>query len=178
MRFFWVTLALITFVGVGARAHNYISAERCESCHEFAYQKWQRGPHASAAQSLSPAQARDPKCTTCHSLTSMAEVDDAFVGVQCESCHGPGRYYYPDYVMRDSQLARAVGLVEQNEAVCVRCHTPGSPSIEAFDFERMWAAIDHGKAAREAWEARGRGKEENSTERDDKENAGQKTASR
>lgn len=135
-------------------AHNYLGVDRCESCHEFAYQVWLRGPHANAHQGLNAEQSKDPRCTTCHSMVSVAEDDPKFQGVQCESCHGPGRYYYPDYVMRDAELARAVGLVEQNAATCTGCHTAGSPSISAFDFKKLWSKIDHGKAARKAWENR------------------------
>ncbi|MEO1170975.1 MAG: multiheme c-type cytochrome [Myxococcota bacterium] len=142
-----------------AEAHNYLGAQRCENCHSFAYQTWARGPHAKAHQTLKGEQAQDPKCTTCHSMASVSEEGSKFVGVQCESCHGPGRYYYPEYVMRDSGLSRAVGLVEQNAAVCTRCHTAGSPTIEPFDYEKMWASIDHGKSAREAWEKRKSGSE-------------------
>lgn len=152
-------LGLALLASTGAEAHNYTGARRCENCHSFAYQTWARGPHAKAHLTLEGAQGKDPKCTTCHSLVSVAEDDEKFVGVQCESCHGPGRYYYPEYVMRDAGLSRAVGLVEQTAAVCTRCHTAGSPSLVSFDYEKMWESIDHGKTAREAWEKRKSGAE-------------------
>ena len=170
-----LTAAALLAMATAAHAHNYLGAERCETCHTFAYQKWKRGPHAQATEDLSPAQAKDPKCSTCHSLTSLAEPTAKFEGVQCESCHGPGRFYYPNYVMRDGELARAVGLVEQGEAVCVRCHTAGAPSLDAFDYKKMWAEIDLGETARKAWEAR-----DGATEKTDagKSEAGEETASR
>lgn len=146
--------ALVFAAAAGVNAHNYVSAERCESCHQFAFEKWQRGPHADAHLVLSEAERKDPKCTTCHSMVAVADGDPRYVGIQCESCHGPGRYYYPNYVMRDAKLARAVGLVDQSEAICVRCHTAAVPSLESFDFDTAWSRIDHGKAARENWEKR------------------------
>ena len=50
-----------------------------------------------------------------------------------------------------AKLARAVGLVDPTSAQCMQCHTDSAPSIKPFDFDTMWAKINHGKAAREAW---------------------------
>jgi hypothetical protein len=55
--------------------------------------------------------------------------------------------------MKDKELAAAVGLIKPTEANCRRCHTEGTPSIREFDFETFWREIDHGKAAREHWQA-------------------------
>jgi hypothetical protein len=81
-----------------------------------------------------------------------AETTNADTPVGCERCHGPGKYYVPSFVMKDRELARAVGLVDAKPEHCVQCHTEGTPSIRPFKFDEMWAKIDHGKAAREAWE--------------------------
>ncbi|MBC7794704.1 MAG: hypothetical protein H7Z43_13450, partial [Clostridia bacterium] len=76
--------------------------------------------------------------------------EEKYAGVQCESCHGGGRYYYPQYVMKDRELARLVGLVDATAEQCQRCHNEAAPSIKPFDFASMWAKIDHGRVAREA----------------------------
>jgi hypothetical protein len=66
-------------------------------------------------------------------------------GVQCESCHGSGIYYAKRYVMKDRELARIVGLVDVAAKTCQRCHTESTPSIQAFDFRRLWEVIAHGQ---------------------------------
>ncbi|MCA9540182.1 MAG: cytochrome c family protein, partial [Myxococcales bacterium] len=89
-------LTLLSAAGA-AVASDYIGVRQCKSCHEQAYKQWKQTPHARAAERLGPAERRDPRCTACHSTA----VDDGLEGVQCEACHGPGRYYWPDAVMRD-----------------------------------------------------------------------------
>lgn len=151
--------ALAAVVGLGATlfagiavGQGYIGAERCGSCHPFAYQRWKQGPHASAHLSLSQAQLEDPKCNTCHTMAPDSQ-DVGLLGIQCERCHGAGRYYHPRYVMKDSELSRAVGLVDPEARHCQQCHTEGAPSIKAFDFATLWGRVDHGKSSRQAWEA-------------------------
>ena len=68
------------------------------------------------------------------------------LGVQCESCHGAGRYYQAKFVMKDKELSTIVGLKAPVEALCKRCHTEGAPSISPFQFEAHWSRIDHSKA--------------------------------
>jgi hypothetical protein len=140
-------------VGVAAvaKGQSYIGAERCKSCHEFEYRQWSLGPHAKAHAPLSAEQRADPKCNTCH--TMLPETTEArYDGVQCERCHGPGRYYHRRYVMRDRELSRAVGLVDPKPEHCRQCHTEGTPSVEPFEYEAKWRRIDHGRRAHLAWE--------------------------
>ncbi len=133
---------------------NYVGAERCKSCHAFEYRVWSQGPHAQAGGVLTAGQLKDAKCNTCH-VTLAGDEGGALPNVQCERCHGPGKYYQPSYVMKDRELARAVGLTDVGATTCSQCHTEGAPSIRPFDYATMWARIDHGRGAREAWE-RGR----------------------
>ncbi len=148
----WITAGLIGLaVGGSALAQSYIGAERCKSCHEFEYRVWSSGPHAKAHQDLTAAQMKDPRCNVCHTMLP-EEQEARFIGVQCERCHGAGKYYHRRYVMRDRELARLVGLIEPKEEQCRQCHTEGTPSITPFDFAAMWQRIDHGRAARQAWE--------------------------
>ncbi len=147
-------LALVTLLlGLcsNAQAQNNIGASQCKSCHEFEYRVWAASPHAKAHVSLSDLQKRDAKCNTCHLMTADENGPEP-VGVECERCHGPGRYYHRRYVMRDRELSRFVGLVEQKPEQCLQCHTEGAPSIRPFDFATMWARIDHGREARLKWE--------------------------
>ena len=152
-----LALSVVSSAGFGTAlwAQEYIGAERCGACHPFAYARWKAGPHARAHLSLDEAQRRDPKCNTCHPVGDGAG-EARSPGVQCERCHGAGRYYHPRYVMKDRELSRAVGLIDPTEAHCRTCHDEGAPTIEPFDFERAWMRIDHGaEARRRSEEARG-----------------------
>ena len=126
--------------GIGGATSEMVGAERCRVCHATAYDVWSQSHHARAHASLSEKQASDPRCLQCHGAGVPGKV-----GVQCETCHGTGLYYASRHVMKDSVLSRIVGLVEQGKVTCARCHTDTTPSIEPFEFERMWALISHGQ---------------------------------
>ena len=117
-------------------AGNYIGVERCKSCHEFEFSRWAAGPHAHGHESLTAKPLGASKCNTCHTMDPSLLVP-RFIGIQCERCHGGGKYYHLDHVMRDRELARAVGLIDVTEAHCRQCHTAGTPSIRPFDFAAM-----------------------------------------
>ncbi|MEE2962346.1 MAG: multiheme c-type cytochrome [Myxococcota bacterium] len=133
---------------------RFVGPEKCGSCHEFAMSRWLDGPHSSALSSLSESERNNARCTSCHSPEDGLEikVSKHLSSVTCESCHGAGRYYHQDYVMRDKELSKAVGLVLVEKAQCRRCHTLDSPSIEKFDYEEFWQRISHSKRDRLAWE--------------------------
>jgi hypothetical protein len=147
-------MAVCLFGGIGCplpvAAHNFIGAQRCASCHAFEFEVWEHSAHAKSHLALSAEQLKDSKCNTCH--TNVQDADPKFAGVQCEQCHGAGKYYQPTYVMKDHDLSRAVGLLETPPNSCQACHTAGTPSVVPFDYKSQWAPIDHGKQARLAWE--------------------------
>jgi hypothetical protein len=123
--------------------HDFVGAERCKSCHAAEFAAWESSPHARALQSLPPADQKNPRCLACHT-TVPDDVQVALAGVQCESCHGPGRLYSPPWVMRDPVLSRQLNLVAKvDAAVCARCHTDASPSLGAFDFAAKRELIRH-----------------------------------
>ena len=126
-----------------SETHQYVGAVKCGSCHKAEYQTWLEGPHAKAHESLTSEQLADVKCNTCHTLLPLNE-DKRFQGVQCEQCHGAGKIYHKDYVMRDKELARAVGLILPKATHCQGCHTADSPNIKPFDFDELWLRIAHG----------------------------------
>lgn len=123
---------------------NYVGAERCQGCHQRAFEVWQKSAHARAMVSLASEQKTQQRCTLCHTL-SAEDQSPRFVGVQCESCHGPGKYYLQSYVMKDKELARAVGLVDVGEQTCKRCHDQTSPSLVPFNYAEAWKRIAHGQ---------------------------------
>jgi hypothetical protein len=124
--------------------HDYVGSDRCRSCHVEAHGIWEKSAHARALNVLSPKEQQDPRCLSCH--TTVAEDTSApLAGVQCEACHGPGRYYSLDYVMRDAELASLLALTEPTEKTCNRCHTDSSPSIHPFAYAEKREAIRHWK---------------------------------
>jgi hypothetical protein len=141
-------LVLLVLASPGA-ATDYVGAETCKSCHAVAYDIWRISAHARATSNLPEQHQKDARCITCHA----PEMDKGLAAVSCESCHGPGQLYSPTYVMRDKELARAVGLLDPTEKQCLGCHTETSPSLARFDFAAKVKLMEHGaadKAARNA----------------------------
>ena len=124
-----------------ALAGDLVGPETCKACHPAAYAAWREGPHARALDSLVPASRADRRCLSCHAPA--AEAGQA--GVGCEACHGPGRLYAARHVMRDAELARALGLVVPGEKGCLACHGESTPSLQKFDFSRKVKLIRHGE---------------------------------
>jgi hypothetical protein len=145
-----VSLLVVCVVRLAYGTQDFVGAEKCGSCHSFAYQVWRSGPHARAHQLLTTEQAKDTKCNTCH---TMGSTETVMRGVECESCHGNGKYYHASYVMKDKELARLLGLTHPGEAQCRQCHNAGAPNVVPFDFGAMWSRIDHSREARLTWEA-------------------------
>lgn len=150
-----------------APAHEFIGAQKCSLCHKKPeqgeqYRIWQESKHAKAFETLGTPEAKvaaeklgisDPqtsgKCLKCHSTAywfSESKVSDAIAveeGVSCESCHGPGKDYFKKSIMEDKNAAIENGLIIPNEATCVKCHNPESPSYKSFNFKERWEQIKH-----------------------------------
>lgn len=138
-----------------AGAADRVGSDTCKSCHAAAYESWRASAHAKAAEALSPAQQQDVRCIHCHApdLARAVQESAAFqgdrslataeLGVGCEACHGAGQYYSASYVMRDAELARAVGLTDPGQKSCLACHTADAPSLTPFDFAAKVQLIDH-----------------------------------
>jgi hypothetical protein len=129
-----------------ARPAEPVGVETCKACHPGAWEAWRESAHARAWQSLPERSRNDPRCTTCHA----PEGSKGTAGVSCETCHGNGQLYSLPYVMRDRELARALGLLDVGERTCVRCHDESSPSLSRFDYARKLPLVQHGEADRQA----------------------------
>lgn len=102
--------------------------------------------YVGAARSMGQ-KSGDRRCQTCHATGAAPAGRPAFPGVQCEACHGAGRAYAEDDIMRDPPLARALGLAELSTpelraAACARCHRAGT-RLAPLDVEASWARIGH-----------------------------------
>ena len=96
--------------------HDYVGVEKCRSCHEKELMGdqvavWSEGPHRRAYETLLGAKSafianelgiegpahESAACLSCHvtafgvSALRIANLLALNDGVQCESCHGPGR---------------------------------------------------------------------------------------
>jgi len=120
-------------------AGGVVGPETCKACHPAAYASWREGPHARAQDSLGERGRLNRRCLSCHSPAAEA----GLAGVGCEACHGPGHAYAAGYVMRDAELARALGLLIPGERSCAACHTEATPSLQRFDFAKKVRLIAH-----------------------------------
>ena len=125
----------------------YISADACYNCHEIEYDEWVQTPHSTAFNSLVRRERHyDPQCMKCH-VTGFgesggfidAENSPHMKGVQCESCHGPGR----DHV----ESADGDGMSPVDEGTCLRCHDHDRDP--EFDYHEKISLIDHGSCRSE-----------------------------
>jgi len=139
-------LLALALAPAGPRAADPVGPETCKACHPVAYELWRQGPHARAQAALPERSRADARCTSCHA----PEASRAQAGVGCEACHGNGQLYAHRYVMRDRELARALGLLEVGEKTCGRCHDESTPSLARFDYARKLPLVQHGAADREA----------------------------
>ena len=131
---------LVLTAGSAAWAADFLGPESCKGCHPEAFAIWEQSKHARATTHLPPEQQKDARCMSCH---GPAVSSQQVANVTCESCHGGGRYYAPEYVMKDSELARLVGLEDPGEKSCRSCHDDSTPSLTPFDFRTALKAIDH-----------------------------------
>ncbi len=122
-----------------SHAGDKVGPETCKACHRAAYEAWLASPHARARESLPERSRSEKRCLSCHA----PDAEEGIAGVSCEACHGEGRAYAAPYVMRDAELARAVGLVDPGEKTCAACHTESTPSLVRFEYERKLPLIKH-----------------------------------
>ena len=172
----------LSLPALAGEEHDYVGVEKCRTCHEKELMGdqvavWSSGPHARAYETLQGEQSasialelgiegsahESDACLRCHVTafgvppTRIANPVSASDGVQCESCHGPGRDYRKKKIMSDREKAEKKGLWNAHEdaAICVACHNPESPTFDperyaladgttvGFDFELAKIRVPH-----------------------------------
>ena len=163
-----------------ATANKYIGAAKCKNCHSAAesgnqYAAWQAANHSKAFETLATDEAKriakekgidDPQksdaCLRCHVTAyglpeeQIKKGFDQKLGVQCETCHGPGDNHVK---ARMAAVAKAAGAgeapkgpqpIDENEMsskigvdTCLRCHNEESPTFKPFCFCERAAKIRH-----------------------------------
>jgi hypothetical protein len=162
--------------------HDFVGARKCKSCHGKElmgdqHSTWLAGPHHRGFEilkgpdalavgevlRLKAAPAESPECLICHVTaygipeTRIREPLTQADGVQCESCHGPGRDFRKKKIMSNLKRARAKGLWDpaNDHGICLRCHNSQSPthdpqrytladgSTTDFDYEQAMGEILH-----------------------------------
>lgn len=122
-----------------ARGGQYLGAESCIECHQPYVDSWKATKHSAAFATLERVgKSKDPECVKCHVVGFGEEggflslkATPGLSGVQCESCHGPGREHAADF-----SPMRQVGI-----EVCLKCHTAENSPL--FDYQKYFEKIKH-----------------------------------
>ena len=156
---------------------KYVGAQNCKNCHEKAmsggqWAAWSEMGHSKALETLATPEAKkvalaegvtdpqnDETCTRCH-LTEfglrrsrMFRTFKPRLGVQCESCHGPGHEHFAIRLKaaasEDETVAATYTKVPQGETgmpkvkLCSGCHNSKSPTFKEFDCAERVEKILH-----------------------------------
>jgi hypothetical protein len=157
-------------------ANKYIGAEQCKDCHDSkesgnTFEAWSNAKHSNAFEVLKSAESKelaakvgidDPAtadaCVECH-VTGFGEPESSFkrdwdreLGVQCETCHGPGDDHRKARFKAAAMGKKSSGydpvpageiIVAPGVDTCVKCHNPKSPSYQPFCFFEARAKVAH-----------------------------------
>ena len=154
---------LLLLMASGANA-QYVGAARCRVCHLPQHKSWHETGMANSIELLKPGVAaeakrahnvdpdkdytNDPQCVSCHvtgfgqpgGFVSLEETPK-LAGVQCETCHGPGKGYLKPNLMslQNKEYKRsdlvAAGMVIPSAEMCRECHNKESPFYKPLDLE-------------------------------------------
>ncbi len=154
---------------------QYVGAAKCKMCHKKAdmgdiYGKWAATKHAKAYQALATDAAKEaakakgiddpqkaPECLKCHATGAAADPKKVSkslkqeMGVQCESCHGPGSLHIrsrmktaKDFKGQEHPWAIPAGEMHlPTEETCRGCHNPESPSYKEFKLDEFLPKVRH-----------------------------------
>lgn len=117
--------------------NGYASALACQQCHEQEYLQWSATRHAFAYQTLLKKERYfNVGCVSCHTTGfgyptgfQIADQDSTLKGVQCETCHGPGKQHVGN--PKKSNIRSGA-----DTSLCLECHdtkhSPGFAEVVAL----------------------------------------------
>ena len=126
--------------------NGYVSATACQRCHEQEYLQWSATRHAFAYETLMKKERYfDAGCVSCHTTGfgyptgfHIADSDARLKGVQCETCHGPGKQHVGN--PKKSNIRSGT-----DTSLCLECHdTEHSPGF-AEVVELHTKDVDHSR---------------------------------
>ena len=112
--------------------NGYASAAACQQCHEQEYLQWSATRHAFAYQTLLKKERYfDAGCVSCHTTGfgyptgfQIGDQNATLEGVQCETCHGPGKQHVGN--PKKSNIRSGA-----DTSLCLQCHdTKHSPGFD------------------------------------------------
>lgn len=117
--------------------NGYASATACQQCHEQEYLQWSATRHAFAYQTLLKKERYfDAGCVSCHTTGfgyptgfQIGDQNATLEGVQCETCHGPGKQHVGN--PKKSNIRSGA-----DTSLCLQCHdtkhSPGFTKVVAL----------------------------------------------
>ncbi len=117
--------------------NGYASAMACQRCHQQEYLQWSATRHAFAFETLLKKERYfDSGCVSCHTTGfgyptgfQIGDQNSAFKGVQCETCHGPGKQHVGN--PKKSNIRSSA-----DTSLCLECHdtkhSPGFADVVAL----------------------------------------------
>ena len=127
--------------------NGYVSATACQRCHQEEYLQWSATRHAFAFETLLKKERYfDADCVSCHSTGlgystgfQIGDPDSTLKGVQCETCHGPGKQHVGNPKKNNIRSGADTSL-------CLQCHdakhSPGFAEVVALHTKD----VDHSRS--------------------------------
>ena len=117
--------------------NGYVSAIGCQQCHQQEYLQWSATRHAFAFETLLKKERYfDSGCVSCHTTGlgyatgfQIGDQHATLKGVQCETCHGPGKQHVGNPKKTNIRSGADTTL-------CLECHdtkhSPGFAEVAAL----------------------------------------------
>lgn len=153
---------------------RYIGSAMCKNCHDGAdkgdaYTHWTKTGHAKAYETLASDKAKEvgkklgidepqksEQCLKCHVTAyglDKKEIKASFkieMGVQCETCHGPGEAHQKKRFAEAMKPGTAPSAITADEIqsgrsieTCTKCHTKESPTYKPFCLKERMQHVEH-----------------------------------
>ncbi|MCX7945080.1 MAG: cytochrome c family protein [Deltaproteobacteria bacterium] len=134
-----LTLSILFPIYLLGEEKDIVGSERCKICHKEEYEAFSKTSHKDTSKSLNTEQKNNKECLMCHSM----DKEGKYMEIGCEACHGGGKYYSQEYVMKDKELSRLIGLKKPDEKSCENCHNQDTPKIKKMDIKEGMKKIEH-----------------------------------